>query len=609
MKQFPISPTAKTHAVPIGQRGFALLLTLLFVGIIGVAVSVFYTSIARQDRNRIYYALGEHYAQLARVMHVYVQEHAYFNPYVNSADPKDVARLNYYQNLENTVIETFREPLAEQANPALNVVTMENLRQTVTDFGFLDGSTALDRPVRGVEYTFRGHGGLLPMGETPDMQAASSLIVMYGRPIGSFPDLRSPSDMAAFRKGASANGMERVGIVLPPSQRANLVCRGQQAIVKWGDNDNDCLSEAEAGAIGISLDTYDVVAPAWEAVEKQLSKAHLYRRPHPGISGSNVMYVDLDMSATLQGSGRGIKDAVEIYTESVNASSTSTAETALLIGAIDPATQMPDTTIQDDATLTVGYPQGAGSDRQPSICANADVRTCISGNMAGTGDVAVRFVPDPNTPAPDPGDPPPNIMTVNGVVNIANGDITVAADKNLYPERGFFDVRGGSGTSTFNINRQDASGNGGTVINEKVTLNRFNVNDSTGSENFIVDKELVVTGGDIRIGRDGQPVQMVLTEAPLTGANASVINIDTTGNGSENGVYSQEAKTRTLEQTGNTSMIFDNVYFSQTPDGQKPTVQVKRNIAVDQHGRYPDHGCVGRACPDQVSKEPEGTPF
>lgn len=606
MMQPVIPDPIKSPTRLASQQGFALLLTMLFVGIIGVAVAVFYTGMARQDRNQVFYSLGEQYAQLARVMHVYVQEHAYFSPYVNSADPKDVARLNYFQNLENTVIETFREPLGHQTNPALNVVTIENLRRTVTDFGFLDSSIALDRPVRGITYTFRGHGGLLPMGQTPDMQAASSLIVMYGRTAGSQPDIRTSSDMAAFRKGASASGMERVGIVLPPSQRANLMCRGQQAIVKWGNNDHDCLSEAEAGAIGMSLDTFDVVAPAWESVEKQLSKTHLYRRPHPGISGSNIMYVDLDMSATLQGSSRGIKDAVEIYTESVNASSSSTTETALLIGAMDSATQLPDAAVDSDATLTVGYPQTTGSNRESSICDNTDVRTCISGDMVGTGEIAVNFIPDPDTPAPDPGDPPPTILIVNGSVNIANGDITVASDQE---DRGFFDVRGGSGTSTFNINKQDASGDGGTVINEKVTLSRFNVEDASGSENFIVEKELIVTGGNITIGRDGQPAQVVLTEAPLEGPNGNPIDIDTTGKGSGNGVYSRETKTRTLEQSGSGAMTFENLHFGDTPDGQKPTVHIGRNVIVDPAGRYPDTGCVGRACPDQVTKEPEGSPF
>lgn len=602
----PASPSPELPSCLTRQRGFALVLTMLFVGIIGVAVALFYTDIARQDRNRVFYSLGEQYAQLARVMHVYVQEHAYFSPYVNSADPRDVARLNYYQNLENTVIETFREPLGLQANPSLNVVTIENLRQTITDFGFLDSSIALDHPVRGVTYTFRGHGGLLPMGQTPDMQAASSLIVMYGRAAGSQPDIRTSSDMAAFRKGASAGGMERVGIVLPPSQRANLMCRGQQAIVKWGNNDNDCLSEAEASAIGMSLDTFDVVAPAWESVEKQLSKSHLYRRPHPGISGSNVMYVNLDMSATLQGSGRGIKDAVEIYTESVNASPSSTTETALLVGTIDPATQLPDTTVDSDAILMVGYPQTAGSNREPSICNNTDVRTCISGDMEGTGNIAVSFVPDPDAPVPDLGDPPPTILTVNGSVNIANGDITVASDKE---DRGFFDVTGGSGTSTFNINKQDANGDGGTVINEKVTLSRFNVEDTSGSENFIVEKDLIVTGGNIVIGRDGQPAQVVLTEASLEGANGNTIDIDTTGKGSDNGVYSRETKTRTLEQSGSGAMTFENLHFGDTPDGQKPTVHIGRNVIVDPAGRHPDTSCVGRACPDQVTTEPEGSPF
>lgn len=105
--------------------------------------------------------------------------------------------------------------------------------------------------------------------------------------------------------------------------------------------------------------------------------------------------------------------------------------------------------------------------------------------MMGTGNIAVSFIPDPDTPASDPGDTPPTILTVNGWINIANGDITLASDQE---DRRFFDVRGGSGPSTFNINKQDASGEGETVINEKVTCIKIN---TTSPTTFVHDPQFL----------------------------------------------------------------------------------------------------------------------
>jgi hypothetical protein len=592
------------------QDGFALLLTLLFVGMVGVALMFFYRGNARNDRYQVYFALGEQYAMVARAMHTYVQEHAYFGPYVNNAQPADIARYNYFKSIEDTVIATYREPLGSQSNPGLNIITLQDLYQPITDFSFLDRSMTLTRPLRGIEYTFRGHGGMVPMGLSEKVQAASSLIVMYGRPVGSLPDIRTAADMAAFRAGAAANGFNRIGIVLPPSQRSSLMCRGQQAIVKWGNNENDCLSEAEATTIGMSLDTFDVVAPAWESVEKQLSLSFLYRRPHPGISGTNVMYTDLKMNPSNHNIAHGIKDAVEIYTQTVNdeGGTYDAADTNLYIGAIDPETGAIDTSVTDTAMLTVGYPQGGSSDRQESICDNTKVRTCISGEVDITGDLAASYNPTYNNTAPLGPDEIPEILTVAGVTKVDTGSVTVTADEAAYPERGFFDVTGGGGTSTFNINKQDASGDGGMVINEKATLGTYNINDTTNNEFFIVDKELVITGGNISVGTDGRPAQFALTEAKLETAGAP-IHIDTTGKGTGNGVYSGETQARALEQTGSTAMAFDNIMLAPSPSGQQPTLSVTGNVNVDPNGMYQNYDCVGRACPDQVSKGPNGSPF
>jgi hypothetical protein len=608
----PISNISVPHQ---GQNGFALLLTLLFVGIIGAAVMFYYKGTSRQDRYQIYYTLGEQYAMVARASHVYVQEHAYFSPYVNTADNNDVNRYNYFMNLKDSVIATFREPLGFQDNPALNVVTLENMRRPIKHFNFLDVGLTLTRPMRGISYTFRAHGGLVPMGLSPSVQAASALLVMYGRPSGMNADIRTAADMAAFRAGAAANGLERVGIVLPASQRARLQCRGQDAIVKWGNNDNDCLSSAEASNIGMNLDTFDVVAPAWESVEKHLNKTSMYRRPHPGLSGTNIMNIDLDMSATDHApGGRGIKDANEIYTQTVHQESVSAAETFLHIGAIDPDTHEPIATLDQDATLTVGYMNDYGMTSEP-ICSTQGVRSCISGEVDITGQVAVSYVPRGLNPPEIDGSidpvPAPDVMQVAGAVIVSNGHVVVQADKDVYPDRGFFNVKGGSGTSTFNINKQDGNSDTGTVINEKVTLKSMNLNDSSQSEHFIVDKELVITGGDIEIGTTARPAQLAFTDSTtvVQGIDGNPISIDTTGKGSDNGLYSTRLTSENFEQSGNNAMEFSNLHFGDSTSGDKQRVSVKRNVSVDPKVLYPDYDCVGRACPDQVSTGPEGTPF
>lgn len=612
----PCVNNALTSPARLGERGFALLIALLFIGTVGVMTMYYQLGNARNDRYQIYYAMGQQYAMIARAAHVYVQEHAYYSPYID--DPSDagqVSRLNYYNSVLTTRVATYREPLGQQANPGLNVITLDDMHNAPDVLGFLDIGITFARPVRGVQYTFRAHGGLLPMGAPEQVQAASSLLVLYGRRVGANADIRTIADMAAFRAGAASNGLGRVGIVLPPSQRTSLKCRGGDAIVSWGNNDNDCLTAPEASAIGMSLDTFDVVAPAWEAVEKQLTHDFIYRRPHPGLYGMNVMQSDLDMNGDF--GKTGVVDAGEIYTQTANFDVAPGSDRLLQIG--QPLTGGGGGGTPSDAILTVSYGRNTRKDlagnvdinSADSVCQGLNATTCFTSTdpLTVNGNMAVSYKADPKFP--DPAVPPGTVirrkmLDVAGVVSVDTGNVTISAkDESL----GFFDVTGGSGSSTFNINKQDQSGNGGTVINKKVTVSNFSVNNTTSDENFVVDKDLVIEGGSMQIGDASKPAQVVLTNATLESANGTKLDIDTTGKGSTSGVYSLDSDIKDLTQSGSNALTFKNLNVEQQQGGVKPSVHVTGDIIIDPQSRFTDFDCIGNACPDQVNTTPTKDPM
>lgn len=606
-----------TASARLAEGGYALLIALLFIGTVGVIMMYYQLGNARNDRYQIYFAMGQEYAMIARAAHVYVQDHAYFSPYiVDPANSVAVAELNYYNSILTTRIATYREPLGKQANPGLNVITLEDLRTAHGYFGYVDAGMTFNRPVRGVQYTFRAHGGLVPMGAPKEVQASSSLLVMYGRRVGANADIRTIADMAAFRAGAASNGLSRIGIVLPPSQRANVKCRGENALVSWGNNESDCLTSAEAGTIGMSLDTFDVVAPAWEAVEKQLTQRYIYRRPHPGIYGTNIMMQEINFDG--RNGKESILDAGEIYTQTVNIDTEGDRLLQVGQGAINGAPAGGGGTI-GDAILTVSYGRNtrknaAGKvdiNSADSVCQGLNATTCFKSNqdLVVNGDMAVSYKADPKFP--DPPVPPGTVIRrkmvdAQGVVTVATGNVTVSANDEAL---GFFDVTGGSGSSTFNINKQDQNGNGGTVINKKVTAKTFKVNATDANENFIVDKDLNIEGGNVQIGDASKPAQVIFTNAPLKSTNGTKLDIDTTGKGSNSGVYGMDTDAKNFTQTGSDAMTFENLHFDPGSTGTKPSVHIAGEVIIDPQNKFTDFDCVGTACPDQVSKQPEKDPL
>jgi hypothetical protein len=610
--RLPVDVAIHATCRAAAQRGFAMLFALLFVGIIGTVFLMYQLGNTRDSRYQIYFALGQEFALMARASHAYVQDHAYYSPYKDGAGAEQTLWLNYYEGLKDTRIASYRQPLGSPDNITHNVITLEDMQTSGIIFAGMDTSLRFNRPVRGVDYTIFAYGGLVPMHAPADLQAASALLVMYGRGHGGLSsDIRTAADMAAFRSGAASAGLNRIGIVLDPAVGKAAACHGGTAIVSWGTNENDCLTAAEASTIGMSLDKFDVVAPAWEAVEKQLTTKLVYRRPHPGLQGMNVMQQDLDMDSHKY----RITDALEIYTETVNIDDGT--DKNLFVGEIDPTTgKAPATsTGPSDAILTVarGHKTLAKYGGSGDVCngSNGMVTTCFNGPVTVEENLAVSFKDETDNKYPPivlgKDDP---MLKVGGVVEVTQGNVTVNADETTFPDKGVFDVSNTDGTAhaVFNINKQDASGDRGTVINKKVTLGTFNVDSSDNSENFIVDKELSIVGGNVRIGENGTPSQVVLTKAPLASSNGTKLDIDTTGKqplaGSTqitNSVYSSDVEANTLTQTGSKAMTFKNVTFKDGSTGSAAKVQVNRSMNVDD--------CVGAACPDNIIVDPPKGPL
>ena len=586
-------------ARPQGQQGYALLIVLLIISGVAFMTLNFQMGKIRDTRYQTYYALGQDFALLAHASHIYVQDYAYYNPYVTETGPsgaRQVTNVAYFQSLLTTKIAAFREPLIDitgmpAPDNALGRFTLADLQaSTPGDYnGYVDADFNFSVPIRGVRYNLFGYGGLLPLRTLPQLQGASALIVLYGRPVNGV-DIRNSADMSAFRAGAASNGLNRVGIVLPPARRSGMTCNGQVALVVWGNARADCLTAADASNLGMALQPYDIVAPAWESIEKQLVQDVIYRRPQPGMQATNIMHKELRMDgAGGYGATHNITDAEEIFTDSVNIEAPSHAAPTLAVG--NTAVGAP----AGDAMLVVGRADNPYY-TYSTECPRATAGACINGPITIKKDMAVSYLKETNPDVP-PKTPPTFLMKVAGGVDIRKGNLTVNADDVLHngAVKGFFDVKGAGGSHTFQVNSQSNGGNG-TVINKTVNVNNFTVTDNTGTENFVVDDELAIKGGRIAIGTDAKPAQVVLASAPLRD-----VSIDTSGKGAGSGVYGSNVEVTDFNQTAATPVTLKKVQFGHGSGTVTPSLTVSNNIVVDPAGLNPNNDCVGIACPDYVT--------
>ncbi len=604
----PVLPFVKTRTA---ESGFALIFVMLAVGIIGVLLANYQLGKIRNTRYQTYFALGQDFANLARTSHAYAQDIAYYDPYVHENRPEEIAFTSYLDGLKTSKVAAFHKPLIDISGA---VTADGQARFTMLDMqktfpgkydGYVDAAFNLDQPIRGIRYEFFAYGGLLPLRTVKDLQGASALAVLYGRPAGG-PDLRNAADMAAFRAGAAQNGLDRIGIVLPASRRTGLVCHGSPAIVAWGNSDNDCLTSGEAGSIGMNLQPYDIVAPAWEAAEKTLVRGVLYRRPQPGIQDANIMYDDLKMDGTMGGGLSGhpnsILDASEIFTDTANVLDKSEPDTKLMIG--DQTTGAP----LGDAQLLVGRANNKFFEGTPKnwVCTKTlpddtlPYGACIKDAVEIKGNLSVGFVEDTDTDGSTQvrTEAPEDIMEVKGKVEVSQGNVTVTSDP-ADTDTGYFDVTGGplGGGATFKINGSSSGGNG-TIINDTVKAEKYTIKNPTNTENFVIEDEIAIKGGNIAIGSDTTPSQVVFSSAPVEN-----VSIDTTGKGANAGVYGANVDVNTFEQSGSTPVEFKSVDF-QPSDSGAMSLNVTKNVIVDPNTRYKDNDCVGRACPDYVPDNP-----
>ncbi len=627
------------NRVSPGENGYAMLFVLLMVGVIGFIMINFQMGKIRNTRYETYFALGQDIAMLSRAAHTYVQDVAYLDPYLyDPLNINDVGRVNFYQTHANGLIAGLREPLGSPANQPYSQFTLTELQNVLpgSGNGYVDTGFNFNNAIRGVHYTVFGYGGAVPLHAPKELQAASALLVLNGRAVAPGSDMRTAADMAALRAGAAAAGLTRIGVVVPPGRRKNstggdLMCNNQAAVVVWGNSASDCLNATDVGAIGMVLDNNDIVVPTWESVEKQLDKNAVYSRPHPGFENTNILYANLRMDGNNGYSAvHDITDANEIFSNTVNiANITNAKATELHIG--DTKAGAPD----GDAKLIVGRANNANPQfTGPNVCNTtlpadhpldttkatpAPVGACITQAITIDKNMNVAFAKETDTNPAHVNSTrlyaPLDMMKVDGSVEVAQGNLNINADGILNPitnkPRGYFDVTNGtgSGNAKFNINNQ-ANGGNGTVINKNVAVQKFTVANPSPTENFVVEDQLSIINSPTRIGRNTQPVEVILSNAPLTDVKGNLA-IDTSGKGNNNGVYGANTAIDSLTQTDPAQpIVIKHANFPDAVSGTPVRVNVGGNSVINAGGQHADSNCVGSACPNHISiNPPKREPF
>ncbi len=269
------------------ESGYLFLGMLALILLLGAG----YTSLAFVEKKEfnweINYAMGQQFAQVAKASHLYVQTVAY--------DP------DYAGNPQ-------RDTFLNGAGVGGNQVTINDLIAN----NFLPSNFQLNRQkYQDVQIT--SYADLAPRGGAPNSApTAFTIIDITLRP----NQVRTGSDIAAFRAGASSVGLLRIGQaqdsganpVLQPSTR---LCNGVVEYTRWGDNPNDCLTSSDLDVITnqanyvANLDENDAIAPSWETNQEGSNQDIVYRYPQPGRPDAQTVNV-----SEIRFDGGGVNNAI-----------------------------------------------------------------------------------------------------------------------------------------------------------------------------------------------------------------------------------------------------------------------------------------------------------